>query len=75
MAHAHPRRKTLIVNVPFVPDLVTLIFDIGTGGTNREGLQGDFDDSNVTLPCSDYSRVITTLWMFFGWHILWVLTN
>lgn len=43
----------------------TRIFVIGTGGTNREGLQGDFDDSNVTLPCSDYSRVITTLWMFF----------
>ena len=42
-----------------------LIFVIGTGGTNRTGVQVDFDDNSVAVLCSDYFRVITTLWMFF----------
>ena len=41
------------------------IFVKGTGGTSQTGLRGDVDDNSVRVLCSDYFRVITTLWVFF----------
>ena len=45
--------------------LILADFGYGTWGTNRAGLQGDFDDNNVALSCFDYFGVITALWVFF----------